>query len=86
MRLEFTVIAQKDLRKLDMIAQKQIARKLRFFMEQPDPLQFATSLTNFTKGGSYRFRVGKYRIVFDVADDTVFVLHIEHRRDVYRRK
>ncbi|HLZ14577.1 MAG TPA: type II toxin-antitoxin system RelE/ParE family toxin, partial [Candidatus Saccharimonadales bacterium] len=72
-------------RKLDTVAQKQIVKKLRFFMEQPDPLQFATSLVNFTKAGSYRFRVGKYRIVFDVADNIIFVLHIEHRRDVYRR-
>jgi mRNA interferase RelE/StbE len=34
----------------------------------------------------YRIRVGDYRVVYDVDDhtQTVLVLHIEHRRDIYR--
>ncbi len=86
MRLELTQVAHKDLKKLNQVTQKQIINKLRFFIDQPDPLQFAAKLTNFPKGGDYRFRVGRYRIVFDVSKDTIYVLHIEHRREVYRRK
>lgn len=85
MRLEFTATAQKDLRKLGIITQKRIIKKLRFFMDQDDPLRFAASLTDFRNGGDYRFRIGDYRVVFDLDDDAIFVLHIEHRREVYRR-
>jgi len=86
MRAEFTQTAQKDLKKINTITQKQIVKKLKFFIEQPDPLKFATKLINFPKGGNYRFRVGSYRIVFDVTDNTLYILYIEHRKDVYRRK
>lgn len=85
MRVELTKVAQKDLAKLNRVTQKQVLKKLKFFIEQPDPLEFAAKLTNFSKGGDYRFRVGRYRVVFDVSNDTIFILHIEHRKDVYRR-
>lgn len=84
MRLFFTDTALKDLRKLDKASQKQIVKKLGFFMEQADPLKYAVKLTNFSKGGSFRFRIGSYRAVFDVDQETVYILHIEHRRDIYR--
>lgn len=86
MRLQVTDSALKDLKKLNAVAQKQIVKKLKFFMDQPDPLDFAVKLTNFTKGGDYRFRIGQFRAVFDFREDTIYILHIEHRRDVYRSK
>ena len=86
MRLELAETAQKDLRKLNQVTQKQIVKKLKFFLSHPDPLKFAAKLTNFSKGGNYRFRVGRYRVVFDTTRDTIYVLHIEHRRDVYRKR
>jgi len=84
MQLAFTRSAEKDLKKLSLPTQKQILKKLRFFMDQPDPLKLAVKLTGFSKGGDYRFRIGNYRAVFDVDKQTIFILHIEHRRDVYR--
>ena len=33
--------------------------------------------------GHYRIRTGKYRVVFRVEGDTVKVLRIDHREDVY---
>ena len=84
MRLVFTRTAQKDLQKLSHAAQKQIVKKLHFFMNQPDPMKFAVKLSGFSKGGDYRFRIGDYRTVFDVEKQTIFILHIEHRRDIYR--
>ncbi len=86
MRLQVTDSALKDLKKLNPVVQKQIVKKLKFFMDQPDPLDFAVKLTNFTKGGDYRFRIGQFRAVFDYRKDTIYILHIEHRRDVYRSK
>ncbi len=39
-------------------------------------------LTNFTP--EYRLRVGDYRILFEIENDTVFIYRIIHRREVYR--
>ncbi|MEK7170781.1 MAG: type II toxin-antitoxin system RelE/ParE family toxin, partial [Patescibacteria group bacterium] len=60
-------------------------KKIAFFLDQSDPLAFAKKLQDF-EGGDYRWRVGKYRIIFDV-DETqkiILVLHIDHRRSAYR--
>lgn len=86
MQLQFTETALKDLKKLNKITQKQIVKKLQFFLVQPDPLAYATKLTNFSKSGDYRFRIGDYRAVFDMDTSTIYILYIEHRREVYRRK
>jgi mRNA interferase RelE/StbE len=37
-----------------------------------------------TLKGYWKFRVGDYRIVFMIQGDTIVVLGIRHRKDVYR--
>ncbi|MCK5833303.1 type II toxin-antitoxin system RelE/ParE family toxin [bacterium] len=34
--------------------------------------------------GSYRFRIGDYRVIFDTDSDTIVVLRLGHRREIYR--
>ena len=36
--------------------------------------------------GSYRFRVGDYRVIFDLEGDEIVVLRVGHRREIYRRR
>lgn len=84
--VELKPTAAKDIKKLPMAVRKRIATKLDYYREQPDPLSYATKLSGFTRGGDYRFRVGQYRIVFDVVGNKIIVLYVEHRREVYRRK
>jgi mRNA interferase RelE/StbE len=43
----------------------------------------ATRLTD-SRLGSFRFRIGDWRVVFDIIDDRVMVLRIGHRREIYR--
>lgn len=84
--IEFKPTAVKDLKKLPTAVRKRIGLRLDYFRQQPDPLAYATKLTGFSRGGDYRFRVGQYRIVFDVNKDKIIVLYIEHRREVYRKR
>jgi mRNA interferase RelE/StbE len=35
--------------------------------------------------GAYRFRIGDYRVVFDLEGDEIVILRVGHRRDIYRR-
>jgi len=82
-RIVFAGSSKKDLDKLDRVVRQRIARKLQYFLEQDDPLTFARQLVH-SSIGSYRFRVGHYRIVFDVDGDTLQVVSVKHRGDVYR--
>ena len=73
----------KEFSKLPRDVQVQIKQKLEFYMSAPMPLHFAEHLTDFELG-EYRFRIGDYRVSFDVEDDTAKILKVGHRRDMYR--
>ena len=83
-RLEIESRAQKDIKALDVVAQRRIAKRLKFFVSQYDPLTYAKKLTD-PIGGDYRWRVGPYRLIFDVQGKTIKLLRVQHRREVYRK-
>ncbi len=82
-RLVFSRSAKKDIDEIDRINRQRIAKKLLYFLEQDDPLTYARRLVHLSIG-SYRFRVGHYRIVFDVNGHDIEVTSVKHRKDVYR--
>jgi len=79
---EFTDQALKDVQKLPLTVQKRIISKLDFFTKSKNPMRFASRLIN-TDAGQYRFRVGDYRIIFDLENAVIVVLTIGHRKDIY---
>lgn len=81
--VDFKPSTIKDLRKLPINIQKRIAKKLEYYLNQSEPLDYAVPLVGNGKVGDYRFRVGDYRVVFDFKDNRITILMIEHRRDVY---
>lgn len=81
-RIVFAVSSKKDLDKLDRVTRQRVAKKLQYFLGQEDPLVYARQLVH-SSIGSYRFRVGHYRIVFDLDGDTIQVVSVKHRKDVY---
>lgn len=76
--------AVKDIQKLPPNIKKRLKTKLEFFVTQEDPLQFAKPLTK-PADAQYRFRVGNYRVLFDVEESNYIILHIQHRREVYKK-
>ncbi|MBI5412605.1 type II toxin-antitoxin system RelE/ParE family toxin [Candidatus Peregrinibacteria bacterium] len=78
--------ARQDLKRLELRIAQRIIKKILFFSQQKNPLIFAKRLTNAALG-EYRFRVGDYRILFDVdskgAIQILMILGIKHRKDVY---
>lgn len=83
MNYSFTPQALKQLEKLSKEIQKRIVKKLDFYCSQVSPLNFAEPLTD-RELGSYRFRIGDWRVVFDVEHDQIVVLLVGNRRDIYR--
>ena len=83
MKYDFRGNSIKEFSKLPKGVQLQIKQKLEFFMSSPDPLGFAEHLTDF-KLGEYRFRIGDYRVSFDVLNNIAKILKVGHRKDMYR--
>lgn len=83
-KIVITKSAQKDIQKLDQLVKKRIQAKIEYFVDNEDPLLFAVGLAG-GEIGSYRWRVGVFRIIFDIDEDRIVLLRIRHRRDVYKK-
>ena len=81
--LVYTLRAERDIQKLDTQIKARIGKTLQRYREAP--LDFAERLTDPIIG-SYRFRIGDYRVIFDIEGRDIVVLRVGHRRDIYKRK
>jgi len=81
-KLIYTQRAERDLAKLDTKTKERIGRTLLRFQEEP--LKYAEKLSDPILG-SYRFRIGDYRIICDIEENEVVVLRAGHRKEIYRR-
>lgn len=80
---QFTKTSFKRLEKLPKDIQIRILSKLDYFCQQDDPLTFAEPLTK-SNLGEYRFRIGDYRVAFDLEDKILVIHDVDHRKDIYR--
>ena len=81
--LVYTQRAIKDIQKLDAQIKARIGKTLLRYKEAP--LDFAERLIDPVIG-SYRFRIGDYRVIFDIEGHDIIVLRVGHRREIYKRK
>jgi len=80
-KIVFTRRAMKDISKLEPEVEERIGGALRKYSE--DPLSYARRMVDPSLG-SYRFRVGDYRVIFDLEGDKIIVLRVGHRKEIYR--
>jgi len=74
---------ESDLRRLD----KPIARKILTQIESKlgqDP-SIGISLTG-DFAGLFKYRVGDYRVIYAKTRESILILRISHRKDVYRQR
>lgn len=81
--LVYTARAVRDVKALDENVKQRIGKTIIRYKE--DPLAYAEKLTDTTLG-TYRFRIGDYRVIFDIEGRDVIILRIGHRKEIYRRK
>jgi mRNA interferase RelE/StbE len=83
---KLTEKAKKDLLSLDFVTQKRIKRKLYFYLAQKSPITYAKKIKN-DRLGDYRFRIGDYRVIFDIDSRgnivILLILRIKHRKEAY---
>lgn len=70
----FTDIAKRGLKKLDFEVQKRIVEKLKEY--STDPFHFSRKLQD-SSIGTYRFRIGDYRISFDIGGIYFYRIQID---------
>jgi mRNA-degrading endonuclease RelE of RelBE toxin-antitoxin system len=81
MMLRYTAMALDQIDQLPAQVRSRLLKKVHFYVQQDDPIHFAKHLTGTTM---FRFRVGDYRAVFEIQSNTIVVLLVDKRSDVYR--
>jgi len=81
--LVYTKRAVRDIKKLDNTIKKRIGEILLRYKDKP--LDYAETLKS-SDHGTYRFRIGDYRVIFDIERKDIVVLRVGHRREIYKRK
>ena len=84
--VELTADAERDLAQLDRQVAQRLFKRLEWLEANfthitPEPLK--GSLADL-----YKFRVGNYRVLYDIyPDDQVLLVHrVRHRSEVYKEK
>ncbi|MBI5075661.1 MAG: type II toxin-antitoxin system RelE/ParE family toxin [Nitrospirae bacterium] len=81
-KLVYTRRAEKDIKKLDSSVKGNIGKAL--LKLQDNPLLNSEKLSN-PELGTYKYRIGDYRVVFDIEGNDVVILRVGHRREIYKR-
>lgn len=84
-KIDFTVKAEKQFAKLDKPIQAQITHYIDELSSLDDPRTRGKALAG-DLAGLWRYRVGDYRLLCRLQDETLVILVLEmgHRRDVYK--
>lgn len=87
MECYFKPAALHDLERLPKDIHRLILQKITFYARSHTPLVFAKRLKD-SAFGEFRFRIGDYRVVFDVDKkrNAIIVLAVGNRKDIYREK
>ena len=80
--IEVSATAKRQLRRLNLVDQIKILKRVRGLAEDPRP-PGSRKLRGYTD--VYRIRVGQYRVLYSVEDHklVIILLKVGHRRDVY---
>lgn len=82
LKVNFTSRAFEDLSRLDPVTAQRVLKKLRWFSEnypsvRPEPL--TGNLQGF-----FKLRVGDWRVLYTLEEDSLVVHAVRHRREIYR--
>ncbi len=79
--ISFKKSVGRDLKKISKEQVERILLKIEeTLVKTPEKHPFLSG--KFT--GLRKFRVGDYRIIFTILDDTVLILRVSHRKESYR--
>lgn len=82
MRVLFVKSAEKELFHLNKNLARRIFQKISLLKENP----YGQNSQKLEGGKGYRIRIGDYRVVYtiDIEKNTILIIKIKHRKDVYK--
>jgi len=81
-KVEWTEDAIEDLSRLDRPIAKRILNKITWFSKHlkritPEPLSGYLE-------GNYKLRIGDWRVIYTLEEDTIVIQAVGHRKEIYR--
>jgi mRNA interferase RelE/StbE len=85
-RIRILQAAISELERLDKPVARRITERINWLAANLDDIRPESYTGNLA--GLYKFRVGDYRVIYEILhDEQVVVIHeIGHRRDIYRKR
>ena len=80
MKIVIRSSAKKDLKSISEPFKTKIEKKILELKKFPN-LTNIKKLTNFEP--AYRYRIGDYRVLFDIEDDNLIIGRVLHRKESY---
>lgn len=82
MKVLFVKSAEKELLRLNKNLAQRIFQKISLLKDNP----YVQNSQKLEGGKGYRIRIGDYRVVYIVDNEsqTILIIRIKHRKDVYR--
>ena len=80
-KISFKSSVERDLKRIDKKSAKKILDKIE--KELPKSTVKHPSLTG-KFSGLKKYRIGDYRIIYTILDDTILILRIAHRKEAYK--
>ena len=81
MEIELRRVSIRDLDKINSKDKKRILNSITSLKNFP---QVSNIKHLVASDSAYRMRVGNYRVLFDLINDTVFIARVLHRKDAYK--
>jgi mRNA interferase RelE/StbE len=80
-KIAFKKSVARDLKKIDRIQAMKIMEKIEKELSAK-AIEFPELKGQFT--GLRKCRIGDYRVIFTIIDDTVLIARIRHRKEAYK--
>ncbi|MCF8130331.1 MAG: type II toxin-antitoxin system RelE/ParE family toxin [Deltaproteobacteria bacterium] len=80
-RIAFKKSVSRDLKKVDREQVERILGKIEDVL--PSKAESLPTLTG-RFSGLRKFRVGDYRVIFSIMGNTILILRVAHRKEVYK--
>jgi len=71
--------ALRELDKLDNFIAKIIAKKVEELREDP----FSKDIKKLVGRNEYRFRIGNYRVIFEIRGNLIWIKKVGHHKNIY---
>ncbi len=80
--VEWKKEAIKELDKIDFLIAQRIVKKVNWLSKNFD--DYTPETLHGTLKGTYKLRVGNYRIIYTVSQNKIIILSVGHRSEVYK--